>query len=365
MNRSSIPSGLSTLRKWHDEKGTLNFDLKFQRRAGVWNNIQKSMLVHSLLTDSYVPPVIFVKNDEDIIDDKGKPMTSYSVLDGLQRLSNLFSFMNNEYQLHGATPVAEIDGDSYEIAGLYFEELPQELQNLINAYKFTIQVIANATEDELTRLYMNINSGVALSPLQQAKPRLGNQLCEYFAGVLGNPFFTQGISLTVNQALREEDLAIALQALILLSDDDYDWKSLSVNECLRFASYLHDYFDTRLMQEFTETIEYLNVFDTKTKYLRKNNASIIIKLAEEMLLIEIEPEAYKAFLDEFFANLDERYKEHSGVGNVKKVNVYARYEIMRTACYKYFRLSPVKNSDANDAAASSDEPANAEEAFAG
>jgi hypothetical protein len=274
--------------------------------------------------------------------------------------------MNNEYQLHGATPVAEIDGDSYDIAGCYFDELPQELQNLINAFKFSIQVIANATEEEQIRIYININSGVALSPLQQAKPRLGNELCNYFAGVLSNPFFTQGISLTTNQALREEDLAIALQSLILLCNDDYgDWKSLSVSECLRFSSYLRSYMQTSTMQDFEEIISYLNVFDTKTKYLKKNNTSVIIKLAEEMLLMDIEPEAYKAFLDEFFANLDESYKEHSGVGNVKKVNVYARYEIMRTACYKYFRLSPVKNSDANDAAASSDEPANAEEAFAG
>ena len=62
----------------------------------------------------------------------------------------------------------------------------------------------------------------------------------------------------------------------------------------------------------------MNVFSTKTKYLRKNNVAVIIKLAEQMLLEGIEAEAYKSFLNEFFSTDNEKYKEHSGSGNVKE-----------------------------------------------
>ena len=56
MNRSSLPSSLGTLKKWHEEKNTLRFDLSYQRHAGMWNSIQKSMLVWSILSDSYLNP---------------------------------------------------------------------------------------------------------------------------------------------------------------------------------------------------------------------------------------------------------------------------------------------------------------------
>lgn len=346
MNRSSLPSGLATLKKWKEEKGTLRYDLKFQRKAGQWATVQKSMLVWSILADSYIPPLVFVKSDEDMVDEKGKSMSVYSVLDGLQRTSNLFSFMNDEYRLHSSTPSVDIDGDEVELEGKLFSELPQEVQNLIHSFKFTIQAIANATDEELEQLYLNINSGVALSVIQKAKPKLGSELCDYFAEVLSLDFFSQGIALTTSQAMREEDLAIALQSLILLTDDYDDWKSLSVAECFKFADYLRDNFKQQSKQDFKELIEYLGTFDKKTKYLRKNNVAVIVKLTEQMLLEGIEAEAYKAFLNEFFLSDNEEYKAFSGAGNVKRVNVEARYNILKRECYRYFKLA--KDEDVNE-----------------
>lgn len=262
-------------------------------------------------------------------------MSVYSVLDGLQRLSNLFDFLDNKYQLHGSTPDVDIDGDTYELAGKYFEDLPQDIQNLINSYKFSIQVIANATEDELTMLFTNINSGKELSVIQKAKPKLGVALCNYFAKITSSTLFSQGLNLTSNQALREEDLAIALQSLILMNENYDDWKSVSVAECLKYAEYLRGSMTSQMQQDFKDVVDYMSVFDSKTKYLRKNNVAVILKLAEQMLLEGIEAEAYKAFLNEFFSTDNEDYKEHSGAGNVKRVNVEARYDILKCECYKY------------------------------
>jgi hypothetical protein len=347
MNRSSLPSGLSTLKKWKEEKGTLNFDIKFQRKIGSWGNFQKSMLVYSLLSDSYVPALVFVKNN-DIIDANGKSMASYSVLDGLHRLSSLFSYMNDEYKLHSAVPVLEIDGDTYNIGGSLFSELPQELQNLINAYKFSIQVIANASEFELEQLFININSGKELSVIQKAKPKLGVELCDYFTDILSKPFFSQGVNLTISQIRREEDLAIALQSLILLSEDYVSWKSLSLAECFTFSEKLRQDFNQYERDTFCEIADYLGVFDKKAKYLRKNNVCIIVKLAEEMILNGVDAGEFKLFLDDFFEEPSEDYRSFSGVGNVKKVNVLGRYHVLRDECYKHFNLSLDENDDLNN-----------------
>ena len=58
MNRSTLNVGLSNLKKWKEEKNALRYDLSFQRHTGMWSLPAKSMLVWSILSDSYIPPVV-------------------------------------------------------------------------------------------------------------------------------------------------------------------------------------------------------------------------------------------------------------------------------------------------------------------
>lgn len=62
------------------------------------------------------------------------------------------------------------------------------------------------------------------------------------------------------------------------------------------------------------------------------------KIAEQMLYEGVEASDYKEFLDLFFEDTPEDYKEFSGSGNVKRPNVETRYDILRRACYEYFKL---------------------------
>ena len=140
MERNSLPVSLQTLYRWKKDKNTLRFDLIFQRKYGYWTSITKSMLIWSVLTNSYIPPVVLVKQEEDIADEKGKPMSVYSTLDGVHRLSTLFSFLGDEFVLHGSVPAIDIDEGHFEIAGKCFSELEQELQNLINSFKLSISL---------------------------------------------------------------------------------------------------------------------------------------------------------------------------------------------------------------------------------
>ena len=123
------------------------------------------------------------------------------------------------------------------------------------------------------------------------------------------------------------------------------------------STYLKNNFTQQEQENFCETVDYLGVFDKKAKYLRKNNVAVIVALAEQMLYEGIEASDYKNFLNEFFASDNEDYKFYSGSGNVKKVNVEARYEILRDECYKYFKLelpSDDENSELVSDDASSD-----------
>ena len=361
MNRSSLPSSLGTLKKWASpDKDTLRFDLSYQRHSGMWSSIQKSMLVWSILSDSYIPPLIFLKNYEDR---DGKDTPVYSVLDGQQRLTSLFEFIGDEengggFPLHASTLDVDIDGDVYEIQGLKFSELSQEMQNLLLGYKFSIQAIEGAIDEEAENLFLNINNGVPLSTVQKSKARLGDELCQYFRGILEKPFFTQAINLSANQCLKEDDLAVALQAYMLLSEGYDDYKSISVAECFKFAEWLRNNLDEDEQTNFTLTIEYLGIFDKKMKFLKKTNIVPVIVVAQFLMLQGVEESEAKSFFNDFFSSESEEYAVFCGAGNVKRPMVEGRVRTLKEAACIQFDLDfeeEDENSEVNADEPSSDD----------
>lgn len=100
MNRSSLPVSVNTMKKWFEsDDKVLQCTLPFQRHSGMWSPILKSNLVWSMLADSYIPPIVLLK-DKRGEDSKGKDIFGYQVLEGQQRLiTTLFPFLNDEYTL--------------------------------------------------------------------------------------------------------------------------------------------------------------------------------------------------------------------------------------------------------------------------
>lgn len=213
MNRSSLPLGVMALYKyWTSSEQTLRCSLSFQRNSGMWNLITKSSLVASVLSDSFIPAVVFLK-DKVGTNDRGKDICRYEILDGQQRLTSLFEFLDDRWALHGSIEPIEFDGFTYDIAGKKFSELEPELQDAIKGYRFSIQALENYTYPEVEKLFFNINSGVALSTIQKSKAKLGNENMAFFNELLTSGFFTQSVNLTEAQAKREDDLLLLLQTI--------------------------------------------------------------------------------------------------------------------------------------------------------
>src|ERR1051326_576791 len=78
---------LSEFHRWQ-QKGRLIIDPEWQRQY-VWSQKQASRLIESFLIDIPVPVIYLAKNDD------GK----YEVIDGLQRLTSVFNFFDNENTL--------------------------------------------------------------------------------------------------------------------------------------------------------------------------------------------------------------------------------------------------------------------------
>lgn len=343
MNRSSLPLGLNSLKKWWDSPDRiLQCNLPFQRHSGMWNAITKSMLVWSILADSFIPPIVLLK-DKTGTDSKNKDIFTYQILDGQQRLTTLFSFMNDEWCLHGSTPEVEVDNTTYDLGGIKYSEMSAECQDAVKSYRFTVQCLENYTMSEAESLFYNINSGVSLSTIQKSKAKLGTDLISFLNGLLTGNFFTQAINISEKQALAEDDLLLLLQGMLLLDNryEDREYKNISTATCLSYAESIRGNYSAEKRQSLIEIIQYLDeAFDSKVKFLKKNNVPIVIVMADIAKEDGRDAKSFKAFINDFANGVYPAYEEASGSGNVKAVKVQQRLRVMYIAMCSYYGIEP-------------------------
>lgn len=131
----------------------IKLDPDFQRHT-VWSPKQKSELIESILMG--IPlPLIYVKED-----DKGV----YIIVDGRQRLTTLFQFMNHEFPLQNLSVLKDLNGAYFSEAtknGTKFDKyLAQAQQSKIEDCQLTLHVIKPPTQDRVTfDLFDRVNRG--------------------------------------------------------------------------------------------------------------------------------------------------------------------------------------------------------------
>lgn len=142
------------LKRKHDKTPPLiKLDPDFQRHS-VWFPKQKSELIESILMG--IPlPLIYVKED-----DKGV----YIIVDGRQRLTTLFQFMNHEFPLQNLTVLKDLNGAYFSEMtknGTKFDKyLTQPQQSKIEDCPLTLHVIKPPTQDRVTfDLFDRVNRG--------------------------------------------------------------------------------------------------------------------------------------------------------------------------------------------------------------
>ena len=203
------------------QEGKLNWDGPVQRKSGKWNNKQQSLLVHSILADYIVPNLYFAKDEHGIL----------NVLDGKQRFTTVFSFINDEWRLHASTPEVVLNGEEYDIALKLFSELDADVQSELLGYRFTTYQLENCTEEDIEETFSRLNSGTPLSKIELARPKLGSQLATQFNELTELSFFTDSLNLTKSQRKKEDEFLMLMTITMLL--DALVWKDFA---CLLYTS---------------------------------------------------------------------------------------------------------------------------------
>lgn len=348
MIKTTLNWTIKNLKSMHDSKETLNFDHPIQRQSAQWTNLQQSLLVHSILANYPVPAVYVEKTDSAETDDKGKAIYKYSVLDGKQRMTTVFSFINGEYALNEETPTAEIEGETYELAGKTFEELDEDVRQELLRFKFSIFAFEDATDDEIEEIFFRLNNSTPLSKPQKARPLMGTENARFINSILTGSFFTEKCNFSKLQLRKSDDMCTLLQSMMLLDHkyNDYEYASISADEVMRYSAAIKGNYSEEQKDLLLEIIDYLDeAFDEKEKMLKKINIPMVVLMADVAIKEEIEPNEFHDWFLYFFVS-NKEYSQYCSSGSIKKEKVLGRLTTMEAHFTKHFKLDAPAEADA-------------------
>jgi hypothetical protein len=144
------------------QRERLNLDPSYQRRS-VWNQAFKDYFIETVLL-GFPTPAIFLYEE---ISPEGRAI--YNVVDGKQRLSTIFEFINGEFPVSDESVLNNLQGS-------YFKNLDDETKKEFWNYQFIIEFLPETDENVIRGIFDRINKNVAkLTPQELRHARFDGE----------------------------------------------------------------------------------------------------------------------------------------------------------------------------------------------
>lgn len=174
---SLTPRGMSIQEIYRQySEGKFLVNRKYQRKL-VWTVDEKQFLIDSILSDFPIPLILLAKTEDD----------KYEIIDGLQRLNAIISFVENRFDLNGK--FFDINQSSRakqnSSKGIFVPKTDlsilldaQQCANLLD-YQLAITVYPSSNESIITDIFGRINSGgKQLSPQEKRQAGMIDNLSD-------------------------------------------------------------------------------------------------------------------------------------------------------------------------------------------
>lgn len=325
------------------EKDTISFKNVVQR-SFVWERHRMSELIWSIIMGFPIPPLYAERGES--VNDKVK---IYDVLDGQQRSTSIYMYLNDEFALTELKSIPYLDEDGNEctidISGKKFSELEEELQDIIKDATITVRYYDNLSQSDKAEMFRRLNNGKPLSAKSRTLASAKNigSLINIGSHKLFHEMLTEKARANKNQAV----LVVKAWTMLNKQVDDISFASKEFNPMIE---------DVEISDG--EKIELNNVFDyivnVHDELVNNHEKGVAKKLYTEVHLISLIPFVSKAiesnvseamfadWLIAFFKteNDSETYELYSMACNhgvARAANVAARHNALEESYENFFK----------------------------
>jgi hypothetical protein len=333
-----------------NKEGKLSFDNAAQRSL-VWNNDQKSLLIHSMIIDYPIPAMYC-----NCVFENTKNKT-YDFLDGKQRtLGSIIPFLNDEFALTNV-PIINMDEDSendedadpeklIDINGLKFSELPEDFQNIVKNYSITVYYYENMPQDDCEEMIARLNNGRCFTAIELT--RLKAKSFETIKEISKHELFTAALTEKAINKYTNEDITIKAWALLNAENPSFDTKY--IRPLIESADITETQAED-IKQAFTRILDaYMTISGNDDKESTKIAKRVItrthllslVPVALQSVKQNINIDQFTEFTKSFFsgkksASINDVYNSAIGAGVGKVENVKKRNDSITDAYNTYFK----------------------------
>lgn len=170
----------------------IDLDPDFQR-GKVWKSSRQELLIDTILKE-WGMPKIYLFDQSNSSDNE-----SYLCIDGKQRILTIFEFLQNKLKI------------SLKGKECTYDQLSLKDQDKFENYKIDVEIVKDATDDEIAELFRRLQNGSTLNSAEKLKSNTGEML-KFCLALTRHDFFKKEVSIKDS---RNSHLAIALQISLL------------------------------------------------------------------------------------------------------------------------------------------------------
>lgn len=209
-------------------EGDIILNPDYQRNY-VWDNKKASLLIESLLLNVPIPVIYMAENDD----------STWSVVDGLQRLESLRRFFANEFKLRGLEVLQELNGDQYSTLN------PKAARILRNGILRIILVFKESHPDIKYEIFIRLNRGsIRLTDQELRNCLYRGKFNESLKHLRENAIFLKMMGLSAPHK-RMNDAGLILRYFTISENFDFEKNKLVDSYAGKIISSMNKYINSR------------------------------------------------------------------------------------------------------------------------
>lgn len=315
------------------------------QRSFVWEKSRMSELIWSILIGYPIPPIYAERGKSE-----NEKVKIYDVLDGQQRCTTIYKYLNDEFALTELKPIPYLDENGEEnevnISGLKFSELDEELQDIIKDTSITFKYFDNLEQHQKAEMFRRLNSGKPLST--KARTLASSKDIEGLLDIGSHKLFEEMLTDKAKENKNQAVLVMKAWSMLNLDIEEVSFASKDFNPMIE---------KTEITD--AEKLELNNVFDfivgVHEELMARAYKKVAKKLYTETHLISLIPYFKQAMnmdvsegmmaewiIDFFMVNNDnevyEKYNEACTGGVARNASIVARDEALGKSYAEFFKV---------------------------